>query len=570
MRAALLPLVAAAVILWDSVPGPAAKVQLTDSRPERGVVFIRLLGEIELDPPPSAAASQALKGDVELGSGSGFFITPYGHVLTCAHVLRVEPFKVTDAGVPIEVKPRVRRIEVLVPQGDGDAPTAPLEATVVAADADLDLAVLSVGVNQTPYIHLGDSEALEGGDAVEAMGFPFGRRLEIGRPAARAQGAPTVSITRGNLSASRLDARGERRYLQTTAALNSGNSGGPLLDADGYAVGIANSIFTVRDAPTGVGFAVPIDLAKRFLQANGLDTLLDARQASLGPLSAIERKGIAIALPYGLADTSPIRSRVDTGGAEPFLLRVDRVLSPWSATRLAETLTRGEAFEAFSATTTPAQKLVEARGRNLLLGRVAGTLRGLGAVRMEYAVIELGAEKIVARYIGAPHQVAFTASVLRSSLKSLEAQSLRSPAREAPLRPAWTARPASRGNPLDGVPAAAGWIEEPVAPYRCRGVPAASDAVSQSPPGNFAFALRAGWVRGAGEPAAAAAACGGNAESGGYERQLDALGQRYLVVGHFIPLPSGELLQLEGTAPVTEGADLRAAFASWAAKLGAS
>ncbi len=389
---ALLPFVVAGV-LCAAGPRPSATTQAVNARPERAVVFIRLLGQIELDPSPSAALTQALRdGDVELGTGSGFLFSAYGHVLTCAHVLRAEPFRVLEAGMPIEVKPTVRRIEVLLPAAEGEATPAPFEATILATDNDLDLAVLTISSSGMPYLHLGDSEAVEGGDAVEALGFPFGRRLEIARPAARAAGAPAVSITRGNVSASRLDAQGERRYLQTTAALNAGNSGGPILDADGYAVGIANSIFTVRNAPTGVGFAVPVDLAKRFLQANSLDTLLEARPISLGPLSELEGKGIRLTLPYGLADRSPVRSRVDTGGeSDPILLRVDRVLSPWGATRLAETLTNGEAFEAFSATGAPTQKTGESRGRSLLLGRVAGTLRGWGAVRMGYRDSRLGA-----------------------------------------------------------------------------------------------------------------------------------------------------------------------------------
>jgi S1-C subfamily serine protease len=568
---ALLPFVVAGV-LCAAGPQPAATTQAVNARPDRAVVFIRLLGQIELDPPPSAAITQALReGDVELGTGSGFLFSAYGHVLTCAHVLRAEPFRVLEGGMPIEVKPTVQRIEVLLPAAEGEPAPAPFEATVLATDNDLDLAVLSIGSSGMPYLHLGDSEAVEGGDAVEAMGFPFGRRLEIGRPAGRSAGVPGVSVTRGNVSASRLDAQGERRYLQTTAALNAGNSGGPILDADGYAVGIANSIFTVRNAPTGVGFAVPIDLAKRFLQAHSLDGLLEARPISLGAPGELEGKGIRLTLPYGLADRSPVRSRVDTGGeSDPILLRVDRVLSPWAARRLAETLTNGEAFEAFSATGAPTQKVVESRGRGLLLGRVAGTLRGWGPVRMEYAVLDLGVEKVVARYIASPHQAAFAASALRASLKSLEAQSLRPAGREASGRPAWVARAASRRNPLDRVAAAEGWAEEPVAPYRCSGVPAASDAVSQSPLDNFAFALRAGWVRAAGDGAAAASACGGRGESGDYEREVDALGTRYLVIGQFVPLPSGELLQMEGSAPVAEGAGLRAVFSAWIARLGPS
>jgi len=569
---ALLSLVAVGVLCAGGPP-PVAGPQAANAAAERSVVFIRLVGQIELDPPPSTGLGAELReADLELGTGSGFLFSAYGHVLTCAHVLRAEPAHVVDQGVRILVKPIVRRIEVLVPGTPGDPQPVPLEASILAVDADLDLAVLVVNSGGIPYLHLGDSDAAEGGDPVEALGYPFGRRLEIARPATASGAAPAVTITRGNISASRLDAQGERRYLQTTAPLNAGSSGGPVLDGDGFVVGIANSIFTVRSAPTGVGFAVPVELAKGFLQRHGFDTQLDARPISLGPSGDLDGKAIKMALPYGLADRSPVRSRVDTGGveAEPVLLRVDRVLSPWPATRLADALVGGDAFEAFSAAGAPVQKTTESGGRSLLLGRVTGTLRSR-PVRMEYAVLTLGAEKIVARYTAAPHQAAFAASALRASLRSLEAQSLRPAGRDAAAGPAWSARAAVRGNPLDRVPAAGAWGDEPVAPYRCAGLPAASDGVSQSPPDNFAFALRAGWIRGgAVEPAAAAAACGGSGDSSLYERQVDALGTRYLVVGQFFPLPSGELLQLEGIAPAAEGPALRSVFAAWAARLGPS
>jgi len=163
---ALLPFVVAGV-LCAAGPRPSATTQPVHARPEQAVVFIRLLGQIELDPSPGGALTQALKeGDVELGTGSGFLFSAYGHVLTCAHVLRAEPFRVIEAGVSIEVKPTVRRIEVLLAATEGEAAPAPFEATVLATDEELDLAVLSIGSSGMAYLHLGDSEAVEGGDAV--------------------------------------------------------------------------------------------------------------------------------------------------------------------------------------------------------------------------------------------------------------------------------------------------------------------------------------------------------------------------------------------------------------------
>ena len=558
-------------VLCLAVPQPLASPQAVNSAPSRATVFIRLIGGVEIDPAPDLATAQALRqADVELASGSGFLFSPYGHVLTCAHVVHLEPTTMLYQGVRTRVRPIVRRIEVLQPAEDSGGALAPFDATVVATDADLDLAALSISTGSTPYLHLGDSDAAEGGDPVEAIGYPFGRRLEIAQPSMPETTAPTASISRGNVSASRADAQGERRYLQTTAALNAGNSGGPVLDADGYVVGIANSVFAPRGAATGVGFAVPVNLAKGFLEAHSLDHFLAARRTGLGPLGALEDKGIRIALPEPLADRSPIRSRVDTGGdpVEALALHVDRVLSAWPATRLAEALTSGQAFEPFSAASAPSQRTVEANGRRLLLGRVAGTVKGGAAVRMEYAIIELGAEKIIARYIGPPHQLAFSASVLRASLRGIEVESLRPSSREASPPPSWEASTTPPQRPLDRIVVPSGWIREPVGPYRCPGLPAPADAVSMSRPNDFAVALRAAWLRGAGAVAEAAGACGGQAgsESGAYEREVEALGTRYLILGKFVSLPDGDLIQLEGSGPLEQAAPLRAAFARWAAE----
>ena len=555
-----------AALILVAVAHPLVDAQATTARPARATVFIRLLGQVEMDPAPEGVAQALRQRELELGTGSGFLFSAYGHVLTCAHVVRVEPGTATIDGVRTTLKPILRRIEVLLPADDeGGPPRIPYEATVVAADEELDLAVLSISSTGTPFLHLGDSDAADSGDAVEAIGYPFGRRLEIARPSAGEFTAPTASISRGNVSASRLNAQGERRFLQTTAALNAGNSGGPILDADGFVLGIANSIFTARNAPTGVGFAVPVNLVKRFLEAHSLDNLLDARAVHLGAATALDGKGIRVALPLGLADQAPVRWRVDTGGdaAQALAFHLDRVVSPWPGARLAEALTSGQAFEPISATSAPAQKMVEINGRSVLIGRVAGTLPGGADVRMEYAVLDVGGEKVVARYVGPPSHVAFNSSVLRASLRTLEAEALRSPGRERAGAPAWKAAE-PRGTPLDRVPVGEGWVREPVVPYACPGLPGPVEVISQSPPGNFALALRAGWLKGVGDPAAAAGACGGgSADDAGYERQVEALGTRYLVIGRFLALPGGDVLQLEGSAPVVESATLRATVAAW-------
>ena len=111
------------------------------------------------------------------------------------------------------------------------------EAHVVASDAENDLAALQVTAADLPYLGLGDSDAVEAGRGVTVLGFPYGRQTEVARQS-DADVVPQVTVTRGALSASRQDDAGETRFLQTDATMLPGNSGGPMLDEDGYVVGV--------------------------------------------------------------------------------------------------------------------------------------------------------------------------------------------------------------------------------------------------------------------------------------------------------------------------------------------
>lgn len=164
------------------------------------------------------------------GLGSGVVIDQEGHVLTNQHVIaRADAIRVTLA--------------------DGRE----FEAALVGADANNDLAVLrlkpSEGDAPIPWTPPGDSEDLMPGEPVIAIGNPFGF---------------SNSVTTGVVSAIGRSIRVEDRVLhgilQTDASINPGNSGGPLLNAEGELIGINTAIF--QDAQ-GIGFAIPIDVAKR-------------------------------------------------------------------------------------------------------------------------------------------------------------------------------------------------------------------------------------------------------------------------------------------------------------------
>ena len=166
--------------------------------------------------------------------GTGFVIDDEGHILTNQHV-------VGDA----------ERVRVRFVNGDV------VDAQVVGTDPSTDVALLKVeGDRDLTPLELGSSEALEVGDPVAAIGSPYG--LE-------------GTLTAGIVSALDRDIRAPNGFtidgaLQTDAALNSGNSGGPLLDAQGRVVGIASQIRTETGGNIGIGYAVPIETARRVVE----------------------------------------------------------------------------------------------------------------------------------------------------------------------------------------------------------------------------------------------------------------------------------------------------------------
>jgi serine protease Do len=165
----------------------------------------------------------------EMGLGSGFIVDPSGYILTNNHVVK-------DA----------TRIQVKLPDG----PTQ-YTAKLVGTDPELDLAVLKINVDKRlPALKLGNSDAVQTGDWAIAIGSPFG--LE-------------QTMTAGIISAKgrNLNDPGHQlqRFLQTDAAINHGNSGGPLLNIDGQVIGINTEIASSDGNFAGIGFALPINLA---------------------------------------------------------------------------------------------------------------------------------------------------------------------------------------------------------------------------------------------------------------------------------------------------------------------
>jgi S1-C subfamily serine protease len=181
--------------------------------------------------------------DASSGVGSGFVLNGDGEIATNAHV-------VTTGNVPDLREAR----QVYVGFADGNQ----VEAEVRGYDPEADIALLEVdpdGLTLRP-LPLGESDKVEVGMPVAAIGSPFSeeRSLSVGVVSA-------IDRTIRGLTAFQISGA-----VQTDAAINPGNSGGPLVDADGKVIGINQQIRTNTGGGEGVGFAVPVDVARRSLE----------------------------------------------------------------------------------------------------------------------------------------------------------------------------------------------------------------------------------------------------------------------------------------------------------------
>jgi len=160
--------------------------------------------------------------------GSGVVVSTEGYVLTASHVI--------DGA---------DEIQVALASGEE------CKAVVIGSDPATDIAVLRIESKKSlPAATLADSDKLEVGDLVLAMGNPFGvgQTVTMGLVSALGRGGFNIS--------------GYENFIQTDAAINPGNSGGPLLDAEGRVIGINTAIISPSGGFNGVGFAVPVNMAR--------------------------------------------------------------------------------------------------------------------------------------------------------------------------------------------------------------------------------------------------------------------------------------------------------------------
>jgi S1-C subfamily serine protease len=530
-----------------------ARAERAESPPD-ATVFIRLVGSVHAEFEEVGTARQSVDIDrVEIGTGSGFVISPHGYVLTNEHVISNTEINVNEALRKARITLKVAKIEVCFPESSasarGGGPRC-FDASVHSADANLDLAVLFISASDLPYVAFGDSDVIRNGQGVSALGFPFGRALEVGRVSAPDL-VPEISISNGSISALRADDSGMRSALQINGIVNPGNSGGPVVDERGYAVGVVRA--RVK-GDAGIAFAIPINQAKDFLESRGLDSLMPVRRLRLGPLQRLEQKGLALQAPEGMIVGSPFRSYVESAPeSNNVALRIDRVVTPWTTAQLERTLLRTESFERLSIQEHQSQNA--SRAARMLLGRAVGPgLDGGPEVAIQYGILDLGDEKLIARYVGSPEQVAYNESVLRSSLLSLDAQRLMSGELVNPASVEWDAR---------GLPV--GWIIEPGPPSSCVALQPPESGAAAYPVRDVTLAIRTA-TRNIETVSTqqAAASCssrrGTNGDSS-YARRVDWLGVSYAIEGVFVRVGS-RLVQLEVISPESRAPLARALLAA--------
>jgi len=169
---------------------------------------------------------------VQTAQASGFIISPDGYILTNNHL-------VGEAD------------KVLVKIGG----RAEMEAKVVGTDAATDVAVVKIDSNDLPYLRLADSDKLQVGEWVIAIGNPFGLSHTVTAGIVSAKGRSGLA----------LEGISYQDFIQTDAAINPGNSGGPLINLDGKVVGI-NTAIVGPGGNIGIGLAIPINMAKSVQQ----------------------------------------------------------------------------------------------------------------------------------------------------------------------------------------------------------------------------------------------------------------------------------------------------------------
>lgn len=227
----LISLIFFASILWSEKIFPAT---LTEEEKNNIAVYERVADGVVNVTSTAVQMDFFFNAFPTQGSGSGSIIDTRGHILTNNHV-------VEDA----------QKLEVTL------ADESKWPAKLVGSDPDDDLAVIKIDApkEKLKVIPMGDSKGLKIGQKVLAIGNPFGLQRTLTTGIVSSLGR-TIRSEAGILM---------EEIIQTDAAINPGNSGGPLLNSEGEIVGINSAIITPSGGSVGIGFAIPVNTAKRII-----------------------------------------------------------------------------------------------------------------------------------------------------------------------------------------------------------------------------------------------------------------------------------------------------------------
>ncbi len=198
-----------------------------------GFYFLPFGDQQLLFPKINSAKKEATK----IGGGSGFIVSEDGYVFTCSHVV-ADP----EANYTVIVDPQHK-----------------YSAKVLARDPLVDVAILKINGKEFPYLELGDSDKIEVGESVVAVGNPLGE-FDDTLSAGIISGLSRKITAFGGALSKMTSLKG---LVQTDAAINPGNSGGPLVNFDGMAIGINTAMVM---GAQNLGFAIPINYAQKILE----------------------------------------------------------------------------------------------------------------------------------------------------------------------------------------------------------------------------------------------------------------------------------------------------------------
>lgn len=221
----------------------------------------------------------------QMGAGSGVIVNPDGYIITNNHVVD----GAESDGIEVVLNDKRR-----------------FKAKVIGTDPSTDLAVIKIDGNDLPTAALGNSDELQVGEWVIAVGNPLGLQSTVTAGIVSAIGRSGIGVIR--------DTYGIENFIQTDAAINPGNSGGPLVNLNGEVVGINSAIATTNARFQGYGFAIPVNLAK--VVAEDLIKYGKIRRGYIGVQIQTIDETLAKALGLEKAQGVIVQSLVEGGAAK--------------------------------------------------------------------------------------------------------------------------------------------------------------------------------------------------------------------------------------------------------------